>query len=221
MRQPQPRRRWSISGWSLETSVSWVSEAAWGEAIFFEISDHLVSFIITRLVVVIVPNKPTLAILAFHEPPGDALRGARGRGVGGSGKSTKCYHWVPLYSHAWIASQPPETRIARWGCVEGARRGCEGALGPQRVGLVWRPGAGPARGGAHSRRVGLVWGPSTGLRGSAMPGVEHGRGINDTNPESGRRRERASGAKNPPVRSCPELRECTNEPGAHRVARNA
>ena len=51
------------------------------------------------------------------------------------------------------------------------------------------------------------------LRGSAMPGVEHGRGINDTNPESERRRQN-EGAKNPPVRSCPELRKCTNEPGA-------
>ena len=49
--------------------------------------------------------------------------GAVGRGVRGSGKSTKCYHWVPLYSHAWIASQPAGPRIGRWGCVEGARRG--------------------------------------------------------------------------------------------------
>jgi hypothetical protein len=59
-----------------------------------------------------------------------------------------------------------------------------------------------------------------GLRRSAMPGVERGRGINDTQ-ESGRRLARASGAKNPRVRACPERRECTNEPTAHRVARNA
>ena len=97
-------------------------EAAWGEAHFFEIIDHLLSFIITRVVVVSLPNKPPLAIVACHEPSGDALRGALGRGVGGSGKSTKCYHWVPLYSHASLESRPPETRNGRSGFVEGARR---------------------------------------------------------------------------------------------------
>ena len=33
--------------------------------------------------------------------------------------------------------------------------------------------------------------------------------------------ERASGAKDPPVRSRPEQREWTNEPNAHQVARNS
>ena len=46
-----------------------------------------------------------------------------------------------------------------------------------------------------------------------MPRGEHGGVVNDTNPESERRRERASGAKKPPVRLCPELRKSTNEPG--------
>ncbi len=58
---------------------------------------------ITGLVVVVVLNELILAILVSPGPPGDALRGAEGRGVGGSGTSTRCYHWVPLYSHAWIA----------------------------------------------------------------------------------------------------------------------
>jgi hypothetical protein len=43
-------------------------------------------------VVVILPNKPALANLVLHESPRDARRGAPGRGVAGSGKSTECYH---------------------------------------------------------------------------------------------------------------------------------
>jgi hypothetical protein len=68
------------------------------------------------------PSEPTLAILVVCEPPGDALRGGcrpRGR------RKWKIDEMlcVPLRSHAWLASRPPETRIGGWGCVEGARRG--------------------------------------------------------------------------------------------------
>ena len=81
--------------------------------------------------------------------------------------------------------------------------------------------------GSHNDRQNPNWplglrrgSPGLGLRGSAMPGVEHGT-ASTTRTRNPGDAERESGAKNSPVRSCPELRKWTNEPGAHQVARNA
>ena len=165
-----------------------------------------------------IPNKPTLAILAFHEPPGDALRGAEAAGSEGVESRRNViigFHFV-LMPGSHHNRQKPESPVGVASREPGAGlRGTRASLAHR---VVWGS-AGLQGAVASGRRVSV--GPSAGLRGSAMPGVEHGSGVNDTNPESGRRRERASGAKNPPVRSCPELREWTNEPTAHQVARNA
>jgi hypothetical protein len=146
--------------------------------------------------VAVIPNKPLLAILVFHEPSGDGLCEADGRGVAGSGKSTNCSHWVPLYSHAWIASQSPETRITRWGCVEVA------PYGPARV-----------RGASLARRV--SGGPRRGPARESGGRLEHGSGVNGRNPGDAVRQRAEPGIRGSIAPGTPKMDERSGH-GANR-----
>ena len=103
IRMPQPPQAIVDLGLELGNKRFVSREMAYGEEANFSIYYQLLSFTITRLVVVILPDKPALANLVLPEPPRDALRGAPGRGDQGGGNRARWLFGSTLF-HAWMTN---------------------------------------------------------------------------------------------------------------------